>query len=60
MKKVYYAVVEVMEVADNVTDKQIDELVMAKATENGNLAVAKDCAWSYENDLFCGDEKICG
>ena len=60
MKKVYYAIVEVMEVPDNATDKQIDELVMAKATENSNLGVAKECVWSYEDNLFCGDEKLWG
>lgn len=57
MKKVYYAIVEVMEVPDDATDEQIDELVMIKATECGTH---KDCVWSYEDDLFCGDEKICG
>lgn len=52
MKKVYYAIVEVMEVPEDATDEQIDELLMGKATENGALGVAKNCMWSYNDNLF--------
>ena len=52
MKKVYYAIVEVMEVPDDFTDAQIDELLMIKATKNGTLDEGKDYMWSYNDDLL--------
>lgn len=52
MKRVYYAIVEVMEVPDDFTDAQIDELLMIKATKNGTLDEGKDYMWSYNDDLL--------
>lgn len=52
MKKVYYAIVEVMEVSDDATDQDIDNILMVKATENGTLDEGKDYMWSYNNDLL--------
>lgn len=52
MKKVYYAIVEYMEVPDDATDAQIDEILIIKATENGTLDEGKDYMWSYNDDLL--------
>jgi hypothetical protein len=52
VKKIWYAIVETMEVPDNATDKEIDDLVIAKATENGTIDKMKDCMWSFKDDLF--------
>lgn len=56
MKKIWYAIVETMEVPDDMTDEQIDELLMIKATENGTLDEGKDYMWSdRDNLLFEGE-----
>jgi hypothetical protein len=52
MKKVYYAIVEVMEVPDDATDKDIDDILMIKATKNGALDEGKDYMWSHNDDLL--------
>lgn len=52
MKKVYYAIVEVMEVPDDATDEEIDDLVIAKAAKDGVLDKEKDCMWSFQDNLF--------
>jgi hypothetical protein len=53
-KKVYYAVVEEMEVLANMTDDQIDNILMHMATKNGTLDEGKDYMWSYKDDLLYG------
>jgi hypothetical protein len=44
-KKVYYCIVEEIEVPDNITDKQVDDL-LAKKTDG------KDYMWSYKDSLL--------
>lgn len=60
MKKVYYAIIECMEVPDDATDEQIDDILMILATDNGTLDEGKDYMWSYEDNLLYGDEKPWG
>ena len=45
MKKIYYCIVEELEVPDNITDQQIDDLVAEKAD-------GKDYMWSDKNNLL--------
>jgi hypothetical protein len=52
MKKVYYAIVEEIEVPDDATDKDIDDILMVIATENGTLEHGKDYMWSYNDNLL--------
>lgn len=51
-KTVYYAIVEKMEVPINATDKDIDDILVRKATNNGTLDEGKDYMWSYDDDLL--------
>ena len=37
MKKIWYAIVETMEVPDDATDQDIDDILMVLATNNGTL-----------------------
>jgi hypothetical protein len=52
MKKVYYAIVEVMEVPDETTDEEVDDILMHIATQNGTLDEGKDYMWSYDDNLL--------
>lgn len=52
MKKVYYAIVEVMEVPDEATDEEVDDILMHIATQNGTLDEGKDYMWSYDDNLL--------
>lgn len=52
MKKVYYAIVEVMEVPDETTDEEVDDILMHIATQNGTLEEGKDYMWSYDDNLL--------
>ena len=52
MKKIWYAIVETMEVPDNATDEEIDDILMRLATDNGTLEEGKDYMWSYNDDLL--------
>lgn len=51
-KTIYYAIIEKMEVPIDFTDKQIDAILMIKATNNGSLDEGKDYIWSYKDDLL--------
>ena len=51
-KKVYYAIVNVIEVPANYTDEQVDDILMIKATKNGTLDEGRDYMWSYDDDLL--------
>lgn len=46
MKKIYYCVVEEVEVPDGMTDQQIDNLIAEKAD-------GKDYMWSDKDNLLC-------
>ena len=52
MKKVYYAIVEVMEVPDETTDEEVDDILMHIATQNGTLDEGKDYMRSYDDNLL--------
>ena len=52
MKKVYYAIVEVMEVPAETTDEEVDDILMHIATQNGTLDEGKDYMWSYDDNLL--------
>lgn len=52
MKKVYYAIVEVMEVPDETPDEEVDDILMHIATQNGTLDEGKDYMWSYDDNLL--------
>ena len=52
MKKVNYAIVEVMEVPDETTDEEVDDILMHIATQNGTLDEGKDYMWSYDDNLL--------
>lgn len=57
MKKIWYAVVETIEVPDNMTDEEIDNLIAGIATQNGTLEEGKDYMWSdKDNLLYEGDQ----
>ena len=46
MKTIYYAVVQKIEVPDNLTDKEIDNLIFEK------VGPEADFMWSEKPDLF--------
>ena len=56
MKKIWYAIVETMEVPDDATDEEIDDILMTLATENGTLDEGKDYMWSDKDNLLYGSE----
>jgi hypothetical protein len=57
MKKIWYAIVETIEVPDNATDQEIDDIIANIATENGTLEDGKDYMWSdKDNLLYEGDQ----
>ena len=57
MKKIWYAVVETIEVPDNRTDEEIDNIIAGIATQNGTLEEGKDYMWSdKDNLLYEGDQ----
>lgn len=57
MKKIWYAVVETIEVPDNMTDEEIDNIIAGIATQNGTLEEGKDYMWSdKDNLLYEGDQ----
>lgn len=57
MKKIWYAVVETIEVPDHMTDEEIDNLIAGIATQNGTLEEGKDYMWSdKDNLLYEGDQ----
>lgn len=57
MKKIWYAVVETIEVPDNTTDEEIDNIIAGIATQNGTLEEGKDYMWSdKDNLLYEGDQ----
>lgn len=45
MKKIYYCIVEEIEVDENLTENEIDNLIAEKANE-------KDYMWSEEDNLL--------
>jgi hypothetical protein len=57
MKKIWYAIVETIEVPDNATDQEVDDIIANIATENGTLEDGKDYMWSdKDNLLYEGDQ----
>ena len=57
MKKIWYAIVETIEVPDNTTDEEIDNIIAGIATQNGTLKEGKDYMWSdKDNLLYEGDQ----
>ena len=52
MKKIWYAIVETIEVPDEATDEEIDDILVALATKNGTLDEGRDYMWSYNDDLL--------
>ena len=52
MRKIWYAIVETIEVSDDTTDEQIDDIILALATENGTLKEGKDYMWSDKDNLL--------
>ncbi|MBQ5802763.1 MAG: hypothetical protein IIW25_00855, partial [Bacteroidales bacterium] len=57
MKKIWYAIVETIEVPDNATDEEIDNIIAGIATQNGTLEEGKDYMWSdKDNLLYEGDQ----
>ena len=56
MKKIWYAIVETIEVPDNTTDEEIDNIIADIATLNGSLEEGMDYMWSdKDNLLYEGD-----
>lgn len=56
MKKIWYAIVETIEVPDDATDQEIDDIIAGIATNNGTLDEGKDYMWSdRDNLLFEGE-----
>ena len=51
VKTVYYAIIEKMEVPESLTEDEIDDILMVKATNNGTLDAGKDYIWSYDDLL---------
>ena len=51
VKTVYYAIIEKMEVPASLTENEIDDILMVKATNNGTLEEGKDYIWSYDDLL---------
>ena len=57
MKKIWYAIVETIEVPDNTTNEEIDNIIAGIATQNGTLEEGKDYMWSdKDNLLYEGDQ----
>lgn len=52
MKKIWYAIVETIEVPDNATDEEIDDIIAGIATQNGTLTEGKDYMWSDKDNLL--------
>lgn len=52
MKKIWYAIVETIEVPDNATDEEIDDVIAGIATQNGTLTEGKDYMWSDKDNLL--------
>ena len=52
MKKIWYAIVETMEVPDDTTDEEIDDILMHIATKDGTLDEGKDYMWSDRDNLL--------
>ena len=57
MKKIWYAVVETIEVPDNATDEEIDDIIANIATRNGTLDEGKDYMWSDKDNLLYEGEQ---
>lgn len=57
MKKIWYAVVETIEVPDNATDEEIDDIIANIATQNGTLDEGKDYMWSDKDNLLYEGEQ---
>ena len=56
MKKIWYAIVETIEVPDDATDQEIDDIIAGIATNNGTIDEGKDYMWSdRDNLLFEGE-----
>lgn len=52
MKKIWYAIVQTIEVPDDATDDEIDDIIVAIATENGTLDEGRDYMWSNKDNLL--------
>lgn len=52
MKKIWYAIVETIEVPDNATDEEIDDIIAGIATQNGTLTEGRDYMWSDKDNLL--------
>jgi hypothetical protein len=57
MKKIWYAIVETIEVPDNATDQEVDDIIANIATENGTLEDGKDYMWSDKDNLLYEDDQ---
>ena len=57
MKKIWYAIVETIEVPDNATDEEIDDIIAGIATNNGTLDEGKDYMWSDKDNLLYEGEQ---
>ena len=57
MKMIWYAVVENIEVPDNMTDEEIDNIIAGIATQNGTLEEGKDYMWSDKDNLLYEGEQ---
>lgn len=57
MKKIWYAIVETIEVPDNTTDEEIDNIIADIATQNGTLEEGKDYMWSDKDNLLYEGEQ---
>lgn len=58
MKKIWYAIVETIEVPDNATDEEIDDIIAGIATNNGTLDEGKDYMWSDKDNLLFEGESL--
>lgn len=52
MKRIWYAIVETIEVPDDATDDEIDDIIVRIATENGALDEGRDYMWSDKDNLL--------
>ena len=52
MKKIWYAIVETIEVPDDATDSEIDNIIACIATKNGTLDEGRDYMWSDKDNLL--------
>lgn len=57
MKKIWYAIVETIEVPDNTTDEEIDNIIAGIATQNGTLEEGKDYMWSDKDNLLYEEDQ---